>query len=135
MPKDEFDPEDPMELSGVGLLTHEDTTDTMAECFIEEFMRMGHSAQSILALFRNEFYIGPNLVLQKRGEPFVRDRIGDVFARWGRTCAWPASKSAAAMATLDPASTSPCAAPQPQQFALDATLTSPTGDPIPTLIP
>lgn len=33
MPKDEFDFEDPFELNGMMFLSHEDTTNDMAECF------------------------------------------------------------------------------------------------------
>lgn len=84
MPKNEFDFEDPFELNGVALQTEEDTTDAMCECFIEEFMRMGYNAKQILALFRNPHYLGMNMVLEKRGEHFVRDRVGEVFARWGK---------------------------------------------------
>lgn len=84
MPKDEFDPEDPMELSGLALLTEEDTSGDMTECFVEEFMRMGHTPAQILALFRSAFYVSANMVLQNRGEPFVRARIVEVFSRWGR---------------------------------------------------
>jgi hypothetical protein len=87
MPKDEFDFEDPFELSGMALATQEDTTGDMAECFIEEFMRMGYNAKQILALFRNPHYLGPNMVLEKRGELFVRDLLIDVFARWGKPVA------------------------------------------------
>src|SRR5215471_399817 len=90
MPKDEFDFDDPMELSGVGFLTEEDTTDAMCECFIEEFMRMGYNHKQILALFRNPHYLGMNMVLQNRGEPFVREQIAEVFARWGKAIKWPA---------------------------------------------
>ena len=89
MPKDEFDFEDPLELNGMAFLTHEDTTDAMAECFVEEFLRMNYNARQVLALFRNPHYAGPNLALEKRGEPFVRDLIADVFARWGKPVAWP----------------------------------------------
>ncbi len=84
MPKDEIDPQDPLELNGVALLTHEDTTDTMCECFIEEFMRMGYNPSQILALFRDPNYLGVSLVLEKRGEAFIRDRITEVFTRWGK---------------------------------------------------
>ncbi len=87
MPKDEIDPQDSLELNGVALLTHEDTTDTMCECFIEEFMRMGYSASQILALFRNPHYLGMSLVFERRGEAFIQDRISEVFARWGRSTA------------------------------------------------
>jgi len=89
MPKDEFDFEDPFELNGMAFLTHEDTTNDMAECFAEEFMRMGYSHKQILALFRNPQYLGPHMAFEKRGEPFVRDLIADVFARWGKVVTWP----------------------------------------------
>ena len=84
MPKDEFDPDDPMELTGVGLVTDEDTTDLMAECFIEEFMRLGYAPDTILALFRDPHYLGVNMVLERRGEPYVRDLIARTFTLWGR---------------------------------------------------
>jgi hypothetical protein len=85
MPKDEFDFEDPLELNGVALTTETDTTDAMCECFIEEFMRMGYGAKQILTLFRNPHYLGMNMVLEKRGEPFVRERIAEVFRIWGKS--------------------------------------------------
>ncbi len=88
MPKHETDPEDPMELCGVGLLTAEDTSETMTECFIEEFLRLGYDAERLLALFRNPFYTGVNMVLQNRGEEFVRRKIAEVFGWWGRPVAW-----------------------------------------------
>jgi hypothetical protein len=84
MPKDEFDFEDPFELNGVALQTDEDTTDDMCECFIEEFMRMGYNAKQVLALFRNPHYLGMNMVMEKRGEEYVRKRVAEVFARWGK---------------------------------------------------
>ena len=91
MPKDEFDFEDPFELNGMAFLSHEDTTNDMAECFTEEFMRMGYNHKQVLALFRNPKYLGPHMAFEKRGEPFIRDLIADVFARWGRTGVAPAS--------------------------------------------
>lgn len=88
MPKDEIDPEDPMELCGVALTTDEDTSDVMTECFIEEFLRLGFPATRILGLFRNPHYVGPNLVFQQRGEAFVRDRITEVFGWWKQPVTW-----------------------------------------------
>lgn len=89
MPKDEFDFEDPLELNGVAFLTEEDTSAEMAECFAEEFMRMGYNHKQVLALFRNPHYVGPNMVLSNKGEPFVRDIIVETFARWGQPVQWP----------------------------------------------
>ncbi len=92
MPKDEFDFEDPFELNGMAFMTHEDTTNDMAETFIEEFLRMGYNHQQLLALFRNPHYLGPNMAFEKRGEPFIRDLITDVFARWGKVVTWPVAE-------------------------------------------
>lgn len=121
MPKDEFDFDDPMELNGVGLASMEDTTEAMTECFIEEFMRLGYNAKQILAMFRNPHYIGMNMVVQNRGEQFVRDRIAEMFARWGK----PAAGERPA----------PKALPSDQRIVLDETCTDPTGAPIPILNP
>jgi len=109
MPKDEFDFEDPLELKGVAFPTDQDTTDAMSECFIEEFMRMGHNAKQILALFRNPQYLGMNMVLEKRGEQFVRDQITEIFARWGRPAVLPAPFDDAA--PVQAALTDPSGAP------------------------
>ena len=84
MPRNEFDIEDPLGLNGVALVTEQDTTDAMCECFVEEFMRMGYSPEQVLALFRNAEYLGLYLVLEKRGEQFVRGRVAEVYAKWGR---------------------------------------------------
>lgn len=88
MPKDEADPEDPMELNGVALWTEEDTQESMAECFIVEFIRLGYDHQRILGLFRNPFYIGMHMVLENRGEEYVRRKIESTFAQRGRTICW-----------------------------------------------
>jgi hypothetical protein len=93
MPKDEFDLQDPLELNSAVFLTEEDTTDAMCECFIEEFLRLSYGPEQILALFRDPNYVGTNMVLEKRGEQFVRDAIAETFARWGRPVTWPTSCS------------------------------------------
>jgi hypothetical protein len=102
MPKDEFDLADPLELNGVALLTDEDTTDAMCECFIEEFMRMGYSPMQVLALFRNPHYLGMNMVLEQRSEQSVRDRIAETYARWGRPVTWPVDGSSRREEALTP---------------------------------
>lgn len=129
MPKDEFDFEDPFELNGMAMLTHEDTTNDMAECFIEEFMRMGYGHKQVLALFRNPHYLGPNMALQKRGEPFVRDLIAEVFARWGRAVEW----SNVSDAPLTPSEGEREDRSPAQVIETSSSLTDPMGAPIPEL--
>ena len=155
MPKDEFDFEDPLELNGVAFLTEEDTSTEMAECFAEEFMRMGYNHKQVLALFRNPHYLGPNMVLVNKGEPFVRDVIAETFARWGRPIQWPAGAAAIDHSIPPPAGGEPppsrapeavpiyfrqpgaaCggSAPPPEQSVdLDEKHTDPLGNPVPKL--
>ncbi len=155
MPKDEFDFEDPLELNGVAFLTEEDTSAEMAECFAEEFMRMGYNHKQVLALFRNPHYVGPNMVLANKGEQFVRDIIADTFARWGRPIQWPTTTAAIDQAIPSPAGGEPpapravesvpiyfrkpgstCAekaVPGGQKVDLDDKLTDPLGNPAPKL--
>ena len=147
MPKDEFDFEDPFELNGMAFMTHEDTTNGMAETFIEEFMRMGYGHKQILALFLNPHYLGPNMALEKRGEPFICDLISEVFARWGKVVTWSEGEAGCPLpaANLELPSTkserrarSNAPYPEsPEQSQKDARaedlLTDPMGAPIPKL--
>jgi hypothetical protein len=129
MPKQEFDFDDPMELNGVGLVCNEDTTEAMTECFIEEFMRLGYNDKQLLALFRNPHYIGMNLALQNRGEAFVREKITEIFQRWGRPIRWAASDNSSppsAPTTALAHEEQPAARTQPE-------LTDPMGAPIPDI--
>jgi hypothetical protein len=126
MPKDEFDFEDPLELNGMALLTEEDTTDAMCECFIEEFMRMGYDTSQVLALFRNPHYLGMNMVLEKRGEQFVRDSIAETFARWGRPQEKPDIRNPKPEARQDPLAAA-------ASIQSDASATDPMGAPVPKL--
>ena len=141
MPKDEFDFDDPMELNGVGLVCGEDTTEAMTECFVEEFMRLGHNHKQILAMFRNPHYIGMNMALQNRGEQFVRDKISKVYARWGKPVKWPADGSSRREEA--PVEHSEISNPKPETdqslltpvatIQLDSTVTDPMGAPAPDL--
>lgn len=154
MPKDEFDFDDPLELNGVALYTEEDTSRGMAECFVEEFMRLGYNHKQLLALFRNPHYLGLNMVLQNKGEPFVREVIAEMFAKWGRLISWseaagmpltpsrspsegerenhPPSVGGTAVSVL-PTASEPSKPTSEQAIILDLDLTDPMGNPIPKL--
>ena len=75
MPFDDYDAEDPLELVGCEVELEEEHLTEMAECFVEEFARMGYGANELLELFRNPFYRGPHSVFERRGETWVKDLI------------------------------------------------------------
>jgi hypothetical protein len=77
-----FEHDDPMQLRGVALPG--DTSEAMAEAFVEEFIRMGYPDAAVLKVFSNPFYLGPHRVWTERGEAYVRELIGRVRSIWGR---------------------------------------------------
>ena len=76
MPKDECDPEDPMAIVGVSLPAPSEASFVeMADCFIEEFARMGWSRARILEMFRTPQYVGAYSVWHAKGDDFLRARM------------------------------------------------------------
>ena len=81
MPKQEPDAQDPMELVGVRLPVPDQAALTeMAECFAEEFIRLGHSSAAVLELFKSPFYGGPHEAYRQLGE----ERIAEMINRYDR---------------------------------------------------
>lgn len=78
MPYDDPDPTDPMTLHGVGVETDDENAMVeMAQCFIEEFARMGFSADRLLRMFTHPGYAGPHLAYRHLGEERIRGLIHD----------------------------------------------------------
>ncbi len=89
MPMREPDPQDPMELVGVRLPVADDAAlREMAECFAEEFLRLGHGEEEVFALFKNPFYTGPHQAYRHLGESWIREMIqkyGRIFRPIGNS--------------------------------------------------
>ena len=81
MPKDDFDLEDPLELMAAEVPLKEEHVREMAQCFIEEFRRMGWSAPAVYALFREPDYHGPYSALKWLGDAAVRVLIEEHYGR------------------------------------------------------
>ena len=53
----------------------------MAECFIEEYLRMGFDAERVLHLFRNRGYAGPHMAYEALKEPAIKALIDEQVRR------------------------------------------------------
>ena len=82
MPKDECDPEDPMEFVAMSVPADAGTDARMAECFVEEFGQMGFDRERLLGMFANPLYAGTNRLYVTYGEAWVKDAIDRVLSRW-----------------------------------------------------
>ncbi len=76
MPMRKASADDPMELVGVRLPVPDDQAmRDMAECFVEEFVRLGHTADELMSMFRNPFYRGVHMSYLALGEAHVGELI------------------------------------------------------------
>ena len=78
--KKTFEPEDPMELVGVGLEEEPDdeALDDMAWSIVEEYVRMGWSGDRILRLFQSPAFRMTHNILRVKGEEYVRGLVASV---------------------------------------------------------
>lgn len=84
MPYDDPDPTDPMTLHGVVVETSDDAAMLeMAECFIDEYARLGFDANRILHMFDTRGYAGPFMATQCLGKKKIHELVHQVLARWG----------------------------------------------------
>lgn len=82
MPYDEFVEEDPMELVGMVLPGEAGQLEAMAECIIEEYVRLGWNEQRLMTLFVNPMFMATHRIYRLKGEDYVRRLIQTTCARW-----------------------------------------------------
>ena len=80
MPHDEPDPTDPPMLVGMVLPSGPEAMTDMAYVFAEEFARLGHSRERIVALFRDPFYGGAHGAWQALGEERITAIVDECVA-------------------------------------------------------
>jgi hypothetical protein len=74
------EPEDPLTLNATPVAGD---PDVMLRCVLQEYAWMGHTAEEILALFRDPFYPALRGMLEANGEEVIRGRIEAILARMG----------------------------------------------------
>ncbi len=84
MPYDDPDASDPMTLHGVVVGTESDAAmRDMAECFVEEYIRIGFDEDRLLKMFQTQGYAGVFLAYQTLGEEVIRSLIAEYMQRRG----------------------------------------------------
>ena len=83
MPYDEFDAEDPMALVGMVLPGVPGQLEAMAECFVEEYVRMGWDEPRLMTLFVNPLFMATHRIYCQKGEDYVRELIRKMCGKWG----------------------------------------------------
>jgi len=85
MPKDEFVDEDPMGLVGMVLPGEPGQLEAMAECIVEEYVRMGWNEPRLMTLFTNPMFLATHRIYRQKGEVYVREIIRRTVEKWDFT--------------------------------------------------
>jgi hypothetical protein len=85
MAYDEFEDDDPLELTGMVLPGEPGQLEAMAECFVEEYVRMGWDERRLMTLFVNPMFLATHRIYRQKGEAYVRELISRTCQKWGIT--------------------------------------------------
>ena len=81
MPYDDPDATDPMTLHAIEVETDDpEAVREMAVCFVEEFVRLGVSAERIFEMFTDGTFAGPSMAYRKLGGEAISGMIAEQFA-------------------------------------------------------
>jgi hypothetical protein len=84
MAEKEFEREDPMGLVGMVLPGAEGQLEAMAECIVDEYVRLGFDERRLMTLFHSPMFLATHRVYRARGEEYVRELIRSTLAKWGQ---------------------------------------------------
>jgi hypothetical protein len=81
----QFEEEDPMDLVGMVIPGEPGQLEAMAECFVDEYVRMGWDEPRLMTLFTNPMFMATHRIYRQKGEDYVRKLIHSTLTRWGVT--------------------------------------------------
>lgn len=90
MPRDESAEEDPLELVGMVMPGEPGQLEAMAECLVEEYVRLGWDGERLMALFATPMFMATHRIYRQKGEDYVRALIQRISAKW-RPASTPSS--------------------------------------------
>ncbi|MBI4671062.1 MAG: hypothetical protein HY741_05275 [Chloroflexi bacterium] len=77
--------DDPLELVGMVLPGEPGELEAMAECFIEEYVRLGWDEMRLMTIFRSPMFLATHRIYRQKGEAWVRELIREMLNKWGIT--------------------------------------------------
>jgi hypothetical protein len=83
MPYNEPESDDPLELVGMVMPGEPGQLEAMAECLVEEYVRLGWDARRLMTLFVNPLFMATHRIYRQKGEAYVRELIDRMCAKWG----------------------------------------------------
>lgn len=78
----EFEDEDPMALVGMVMPGEAGQLEAMAECLVEEYVRLGWDEPRLMVLFQNPMFLATHRIYRHKGEQYVRELIRQTCKKW-----------------------------------------------------
>jgi len=85
MPIKAFEDDDPMDLVGMVLPGEPGQVETMAECIVEEYVRMGWDEPRLLSIFVSPTFLATHRIYRTKGDEYVRCLIRETWLRYHPT--------------------------------------------------
>ena len=82
MPNKAFERNDPMDLVGMVLPGEAGQVEAMAECIVEEYVRLGWDERRLFSLFVSPMFLATHRIYRQKGEGYVRQLIRETWRRF-----------------------------------------------------
>ncbi|MFN8454044.1 MAG: hypothetical protein U0401_05105 [Anaerolineae bacterium] len=71
-----------MELVGMALPGQPGQLEAMAECIVEEYVRLGWDEPRLMSLFTSPMFLATHRIYRQKGEDYVRELVQKTCAKW-----------------------------------------------------
>ena len=82
MPNKHFEQDDPMDLVGMVLPGEAGQVEAMAECIVEEYVRLGWDERRLFSLFVSPMFLATHRIYRQKGEGYVRRLIRQTWRKY-----------------------------------------------------
>jgi len=82
MPTKDLEHDDPMNLVGMVLPGDAGQVETMAECIVEEYVRLGWDERRLFSLFASPMFLATHRIYRQKGEGYVRRLIRQTWRKY-----------------------------------------------------
>ena len=82
MPYKDLEHDDPMNLVGMVLPGEAGQVEAMAECIIEDYVRLGWDERRLLSIFASPMFLATHRIYRQKGEGYVRRLIRETWRKY-----------------------------------------------------
>ena len=82
MPTKDLEHDDPMNLVGMVFPGEAGQVEAMAECIVEEYVRLGWDERRLLSIFVSPMFLATHRIYRQKGEGYIRGLIQETWRKY-----------------------------------------------------